>query len=99
MKRRVTIQTASQSSDGQGGYTETWADGDTVWASIEPMKGWERMQAQQMQTPVTHKIVMRYRAMTTKNRLKFGTRIFIIKELLNIDEESRFLQIKAMEQQ
>lgn len=97
---RMTIQTVSQSPDGQGGFTESWVDGSDVWASLEPLKGWERMQAMQMQTPVTHKIVMRYRTdIDTSARLKYGTRIFNIKEMLNIQENNRFLQIKALEQQ
>jgi SPP1 family predicted phage head-tail adaptor len=98
MKFRVTIQSETQSSDGQGGFTSSWVDGDTVWASIEPLKGWERMQAQQMQTPVTHKLVMRYRSdVTTETRLKYGSRLFQVKEVINQDENSRFLIIKAIE--
>ncbi|MCE9566359.1 MAG: phage head closure protein [Planctomycetes bacterium] len=98
MKHRVTIQNSSQVSDGQGGSTESWPDGDTVWASIEALKGFEKYQAMQMQTPVTHKLVVRYRAdITTASRLKFGTRIFWVKEALNVKEENRYLQIKAIE--
>ena len=98
MKRRVTIQSSSTLSDGQGGVTESWVDGDTVYASVEPVKGYERFQASQMQTPVTHKIVMRYRAdVTTGSRLKFGTRVFWVKEALNLEEQNRFLEIRAIE--
>jgi len=99
MKHRVTIQTVSRASDGQGGFTETWNDVTDVWVSIEPVKGWERYQAQQLETPVTHKIMMRYRSLSTKDRLVYGARTFIIKEVLNVNEENRFLQIKAMEKQ
>jgi SPP1 family predicted phage head-tail adaptor len=98
MKFRITIQSLGQSSDGQGGWTDTWTDGDTVYASIEPVKAWERFQADQMQTPVTHKLVMRYRSdVTTTSRLKYGTRYFWVKEVINEDENSRFLIIKAIE--
>lgn len=98
MRHRVTIQSVSQASDSQGGYTDTWTDGDTVFASIEPIKAWEKMQAQQMQVPVTHKITMRYRSdVTAASRLKFGTRIFWVKEVINVEERNRFLIIKAQE--
>jgi SPP1 family predicted phage head-tail adaptor len=98
LKRRVTIQNSSRVGDGQGGFDETWADGATVWASIEPMKGYEKFQAMQMQTPVSHKILMRYRGdVTSASRLKYGERIFWVKEVINQDEESRFLAIKAIE--
>ena len=81
MRHRIVIQSVSQSSDGQGGFTETWADGATVAASIDALKDrpFERFQAGQTQTPATHKIVMRYRSdLTTAKRVKFGTRIFAI---------------------
>jgi SPP1 family predicted phage head-tail adaptor len=98
LRHRVTIQSASQLSDGQGGFTETWTDGGEVYASIEPAKGYEKVQAMQMQTHVTHKIVMRYRTdVTTQSRLKFGTRIFWVKEVLNPKEENKTLEIKAQE--
>jgi len=98
LKRRVTIQNATRTGDGQGGFTETWPDGATVWASIEPLKAYEKFQAMQMQTPVTHKIVMRHRGdVTSASRLKYGDRIFWVKEAINEDEENRFLIIKAIE--
>lgn len=100
LRHKLTIQTESEVSDGQGGTTKSWTDGATLSAKIEPSKGWERFQAQQVATPVTHKITTRYRAdLTTKNRLKLGTRIFRIKELLNVEERNQWLQIRAIEQQ
>jgi SPP1 family predicted phage head-tail adaptor len=98
MRKRVTIQNSTTLSDGQGGFTETWVDGAVVWASLEPAKGYERFQAMQMQTPITHKIVMRYRTdVTTATRLKYENRIFWIQECLNVEERKRFLQITAVE--
>lgn len=100
LKHRVTLQSLARVSDGQGGYSESWTDVSDVWVSIAPMKGYERFQAMQMQTPVTHKIVMRYRSdVTTAHRLLYGSRVFALKEVLNRDEDSRFLDIKALEQQ
>jgi SPP1 family predicted phage head-tail adaptor len=98
MKRRVTIQSVSRLSDGQGGYTESWADGDTVWASVDPSTGYQKFQAMQMQEPITHKIVMRYRPdVTTATRLRYGDRVFDVAEALDVDEDGRFLKIKAVE--
>ena len=97
-KKRVTIQNVSRVSDGQGGYTETWVDGSTVYASIEPVKSYERYQAQQLAVPVSHKIVMRYNASVDEtSRLKYGDRVFDVKEVINVNEDGRFLSIKAIE--
>ena len=98
LKHRIELQEETKTPDGQGGFITAWATVATVWAGIEPAKGYERYQAQQIQVPVTHKITMRYRAVTTANRLVYGSRVFGIKEVLNVNEESRFLQIKAIEQ-
>lgn len=100
MKHRLALQSLSRVADGQGGWTESWATEATVSAMIEPMKGYERFQAQQVQTPVTHKITIRYRSgVTTKKRFLFGSRVFEIKEVTNENEENRYLIIRALEQQ
>jgi hypothetical protein len=52
LDKRVAIQSATQSTDGQGGFTETWTTDATVWAWIRPVKGFEKFQAMQTQTPV-----------------------------------------------
>ncbi|WP_169331897.1 phage head closure protein [Zavarzinella formosa] len=100
MDKRVAIQSVTRVSDGQGGFTDSWATDATVWANVNPTKGWEKFQAQQTQTPVTHKITIRYRSgITTKQRVLFGSRVFNIKEALNPDEANAFLELQAIEQQ
>jgi len=100
MTKRVTVQAVSRASDGQGGFTESWADEATIHAAIEPVKAWEKYQAMQTQTPVTHKVTVRYLAgLTTKKRLLYGTRVLDIKEVINVDERSAFMELKVIEQQ
>ncbi len=97
-RNRVTLQAETQTPDGQGGFTSTWNDLTDVWVSIQPVKAYERFQAMQMQTPVTHKIGMRYNPdVTTACRFMFGDRIFWIQEVINVEERNRFLQIRAVE--
>ena len=99
MRHRVIIQERQRTSDGAGGYTEAWVTFKNAWCSIQPATGYEKYQAQQMQTPISHKIKMRYQSgITTKHRILFGTRIFDLKEVLNENEEGAFLRIKAIEQ-
>jgi SPP1 family predicted phage head-tail adaptor len=98
LKKRLTIQNIVYVADGQGGFTQTWADSATVWASLDPYKGWERFQANQTATPITHKIEMRYTPLlTTASRLVYGDRVFEVKEALNRNEDNRFLDIRAIE--
>jgi len=98
MDRRVIVQSCAKTTDGQGGFTEAWSTFLTVWCSIEPVKGYEKFQAAQMETPISHKIMMRYQnGITTAMRILWGTRIFDIKEVINIDEDNAFLRITAIE--
>ena len=97
-RKQVTIQNKVSVSDGQGGFTETWPDGSTVWASIEPLKSYERFQAMQMAVPETHRITMRYTdEVTEASRIRYGDRIFWVKETNDPEERQRFLIIKALE--
>ena len=98
LKKRLTIQNVARTPDGQGGFTETWADAATVYASLEPVKSYERYQAMQLAAPVSHTVVMRYTpAVTARSRLAYGDRVFNVKEVINQMEENRFLTIKAVE--
>ena len=99
MKHRVALQSVAQASDGQGGFTDTWTTSATVWAAIEPLNGFEKLQAMQLASPVTHKVTIRYRAgVTTKDRLLYGSRVFHIKEVINVDEDRNFLRLRCVEQ-
>lgn len=98
MKRRIQIQSVTETSDGQGGITEAWATFATVWASIEPLKGYEKMQAMQLASPITHKVIIRYLAgVTTRHRILYDGRVFAIKEVINPSEENDFLNMQCVE--
>lgn len=98
MNRRVEIQSLTRTSDSQGGFTEEWNSILAAWAKIEPVKAYEKFQAMQMQVPITHKITMRYNSsITSDKRILYGTRIFNIKEIINVDEANSFLKITASE--
>lgn len=98
LDKRVSIQSKTLATDDQGGGTETWATDATVWASIEPLTGRELMQAMQLETPITHKVRMRYRSgVTTVRRLLYGSRVFNIVQVINELEQNNWLDIRAVE--
>lgn len=45
LNRRIQLQSRTRSRDGQGGITETWTTYSTVWASMRPIRGDERLAA------------------------------------------------------
>lgn len=98
MDKRVTLQSVAQASDGQGGFTDTWSSVASLWAEIEPLNGYEKLQAMQLASPVTHKVTIRYRAgVTTKDRLLYSGRVFHIKEVINVGEDGNFLRLRCVE--
>lgn len=98
MRYRIEVQEVTRTSDGQGGFTELFAPIATLWAKFEPLKAYEKFQAMQMQSPVTHKVTIRYNSsITTAHRILYDGRIFNIKEVLNIDEASAFMKLTVVE--
>lgn len=98
LNKRLTVQTLTETTDGQGGFTSGWADSFTVWARVKPLSSREREQGAQLELNTTHRIVTRFRTdIHSKNRLKLGARFFAIGGIFNIEEEDRFLEISAIE--
>jgi SPP1 family predicted phage head-tail adaptor len=82
LDKRITIQSRTVVRDAMGGETISWATVQTVWASIEPLKGAELFAAQQVTANLTAKIRVRYRTdIKPYYRLIYGTRIFTIESL------------------
>ena len=104
LRNLVSLQNSTNTSDGAGGFTQSYSTIADVFASIHPKKGNEIFsdgaQGMQVENPVTHEIFIRYRDdVTIKNTTKivFGTREFNIRSILNLEEKNRFLKIEAEE--
>ena len=99
LRHLITLQNTIATVNDYGERTLTYSDYATVFASIEPLTGREFDLAQQTNSLVTHKIRMRYLAgVTTTDRIVFGTRIFNLIEVRNIEECDVELEIRASEQ-
>lgn len=98
LRHRLVFQTLAETKDAGGGPVETPATLATVWGSIAPLVGRELTNAQMINSEITHKIVIRYLStVTAKGQVTFGTRVFQIFEVLNIDERNREMHIGAKE--
>ena len=61
LRNRVQIQSLGSTYDDYGDLSNSWSEGDTVWASIFPVGGTEVDIAKEMVGVVTHVVKMRYR--------------------------------------
>lgn len=101
LNKRVEIQRiTSQPATDAGGYTEVWATFAKRWASINPLRGKEYLQADSINSNITHRIRIRFDhglSLTPRDRIKFGTRIFNFESVKNIQEGDIALEIMAVE--
>lgn len=101
LRHRLTLQEEVRTADGAGGYVKTWSDIADLWAEIMPMAniyGREVPFAGQLQSEVSHRIVIRYRAdMTPAMRLVFENRAFNILQITDPEEKHEHLTLLVKE--
>ncbi|MGE4043320.1 MAG: phage head closure protein [Acetobacteraceae bacterium] len=89
LRHAVTIEQRSRTDDGAGGGIETWSTFASAYASIQPQQGREMFLDGQMVTIQRIKVRMRYLpGLTTAHRIRFGSRLLNIREVLNIEERN-----------
>ena len=101
LRERVTLLTPTTVSDGQGGQTTTWTDGDPVWAAVVPVSGREALAAGAVQSSLSTRITIRHHiGITAQMRIR-RERDGQLYELLgpprDIDARRRWLELDAVE--
>lgn len=87
LRHRVTIQTLTQTADGQGGFTDAWADTQTVWAAVYPMSASQRLDYNTVGVDANIVVKVRGRiSIGEKQRIKFGTRLFEVQTVEDAQE-------------
>ena len=99
LRHRIVIQEKTDTPDGMGGFTSTWSEKFKARAAIWPLSSKEQLDAMKLESVITNKIRIRYRAgITSANRILFGSRIFQIKGApINTDERNKTLDFLVTE--
>lgn len=98
LRHRLTIEAPHSTKNTFGEDVVTWVDEATVWASVEPLRGREYLEARQQQAEVTHRVAMRYRdGVEPKKRLRFGQRRLLIESVVNPLERGERLELMCRE--
>jgi len=81
LTERVTIQARKGVRSATGARTaEAWTTLATVWAEVLPLAGREGWNARQVDSEITHRVVIRYRSdVTSRHRIKWGSTYLQIK--------------------
>lgn len=98
LNRCIAIQTSSAIRDSYGAETLAWTAFATAWARITPTGGSERYINRQIVAEATHEIAIRYVAgVTPKMRVLYGSRVFDILQVHNLDEKNVELRLICRE--
>ena len=98
LKKRIILQYQTRVPDGMGGFTISWVDHATVYASIWPVSASEIVSANSLTMVISHRIRIRYRSVLKPSwRVKFGNRFFSIVSILNLSENNRILDLMCKE--
>ena len=88
LKKRVSVQAVTMVSDGQGGNIKTWSDSYDTWAAVDPIKAEQVEYYSSIGVDATHRIKIRgQNALVASNRIKYGSRIFEILTVEDLQEQ------------
>lgn len=98
LRHQIEIQEAAATRNTAGESVTTWTTIATVAAAIRPASSREVMLTQATAAQTTHTITIRYRdRVSAAARVKFGSRIFTIAGVLNVDERDVELRLVCYE--
>ncbi|MBV1758134.1 MAG: phage head closure protein [Dethiosulfatibacter sp.] len=98
LNKRITIESRSKTQNSYGELLDTWTPLKNIWAGIDPLSGRDFVAAKADQSEISHEITVRDGKDIKPNmRVVFGSRIFDIKAVLNINEAGREYVIMANE--
>jgi SPP1 family predicted phage head-tail adaptor len=98
---RIVLQSPGGVTDSVGERTTVWTDAATVYAEIRGLTAREMMAAGQRQAITSHVITFPFganvAAVIAAWRVKYGTRIFTVEGVLNVDEAKKTIQLFCTE--
>ena len=98
LRKRITLQAETATTDNAGGYALAWTNVVSVWADIKPASGQKYFVDGHLEGHITHHVTMRYQgSITTDMRMTCDGRLFNIRAVLNKDESNRWLELLVEE--
>ena len=100
-RHRVTFQRFSVAPDSYGEADKSWGDMCTSWALVQPLKGAERLSANQVMADLSYRIVTRNRSelsgLAPGDRAIWNSHTFDIKAVIFRDHRASELEILVQE--
>jgi len=97
-RHQIVIQTPTDSQNAYGELTASWATLLTVWAAMESTAAGETLEAGNQVQQNRFLFEVYYNSgITSKCRIKYGSRYFDIEGVYDIDNRGRKMRITAVE--
>ena len=94
MTREVKIYAATRTSDGQGGFTTTFALQSTVWGDLRPDNQVREVGEAELQFDQRNRLYIRYGAtITDSDEVEVEGDRFTIHSIKNVENQNRFLEL------
>lgn len=106
LDQHISIERRTQTADGYGGLTDLWVADPTdgVWAQIKPLSGTESSIAMRTAPRANYFALIYFRGdsygapyYTPSDRVIWRGRTFDVISVLDVDSESRWLQLFLVE--
>lgn len=94
MTREVKIYAATKTSDGQGGYTTTFALQSTVWGDLRPDNQARAIDDLELQFDQRNTLYIRYGVTINDNyEVEIEGSRYTIHSIKNVENQNRFLEL------
>lgn len=98
LRHRVKIQVPVTARNGLGEQITTWSTLATLWGSVEPLRGREFFDAEQVQSEISHRVRIRfYDGITAQMRVLHEARILQIQSVIDVNERHKEMQLMCRE--
>ncbi len=100
LRHRIILQSSTLSRNANNERVKTWSTYGTVWGNVTPLRGQERLIADQIQSEITHNVQIRFDTATSvmaKHRAIHGSRTFEINSVENVEERDRERLLRCKE--
>jgi SPP1 family predicted phage head-tail adaptor len=98
LRHPITIQRQVKVKNDSGGQDITWVNHKSMKAQVKPKSGRERMYGMQLESPLTHTIIIRYADdILTVDRVNFNGRLMQVRAVRNLEEMNRWIELSCEE--
>jgi len=98
LKHRIDIIDYSSTIGDGGKVTKSYSIVTSLWAKIKPKTTSPLYEALGATDQTTHTITIRYYSpLNIGHLIRFGTRFFAIRSIINIEERAKYMEIECIE--